>query len=84
MEEQTTFETIGGIALQYPLQNFAWYSVGERVWEREMKDVVESVSPPKKQYDETKRLFLGEKLRRCQEWVSGVLLVIKEQGVSTV
>jgi len=46
-----------------------------------LKQVVESVEEPKKQFDGTRRLFPQEPLRRCQEWTAEVIARLGKEGV---
>ncbi|KAE8152500.1 hypothetical protein BDV25DRAFT_137818 [Aspergillus avenaceus] len=41
----------------------------------------ERVEVPKKQFDGPKRLYPGEKLRRCQEWAGDAVALLREEGV---
>lgn len=46
-----------------------------------VRDVVESVGVPKKQFDGSERLFPQEPLRRCQEWMTEVVEKLSEEGI---
>lgn len=46
-----------------------------------MKQVVESVEEPKKQFEGARRLFPREPLRRCQEWMAEVIARLGNEGV---
>lgn len=46
-----------------------------------IQPVVESVEPPRKQFDGPKRLYPTEPLRRCQEWTAEAIRQLKDEGV---
>jgi hypothetical protein len=46
-----------------------------------VREVVDSVEPPKKQFEGARRLYPGEKLRRCQEWVGEVVEKLRGEGI---
>ncbi|KAL6239449.1 hypothetical protein BDW75DRAFT_119400 [Aspergillus navahoensis] len=48
---------------------------------RRLLTVCEEIEVPKKQFQGAKRLFPKEKLRRCQEWASEVMTLLRESGV---
>jgi hypothetical protein len=43
--------------------------------------ILESIPPPKKQFNGPKRLYPREPLRRCQEWTQEAIQALRSQGV---
>ncbi|KAM9879562.1 hypothetical protein VDGL01_06382 [Verticillium dahliae] len=46
-----------------------------------LKVICASIPPPRKQYHVSKRLYPGEPLRRCQEWIREVLQALSDMRV---
>ena len=47
----------------------------------QVKEVCETIPPPAKQRDGTRRLVPADQVRRCQEWVAEVLEMLKQKGI---
>ncbi|TVY50553.1 hypothetical protein LCER1_G008410 [Lachnellula cervina] len=46
-----------------------------------IRSVVDSIPPPKKQYDGFKKIFPNEPLRRCHEWTNEAIQALKDRGI---
>lgn len=47
----------------------------------QIQSIVETIEPPKKQFNGPKRLNPREPLRRCQEWTSEAVEALKSAGI---
>jgi hypothetical protein len=55
-------------------------TVSEANYDR-IESIVETIEPPKKQFDGPRRINPREPLRRCQEWTADAVEALKSAGV---